>query len=308
MPSLDDLDLFERHLPALFVELEKHDADDELVVVDDTGRNVLAPALAARWPSVRVVAMSANSGFARAMRAGIEAARHELVFLMNPDVKVRRGFLEPLVACMADADVWAVVPRILLGGHEDKIESWAFLSERNGLVELDQPGLRGPADARSLRLEPVAFAVGGACLYRRSEFLATGFDPLFEPFYWEDIDYSWVGWRRGKRVLYQPASVVEHQHRGTIGRRVPAAFVRAMVERNRLLFAWKHLDEPGLQKRHLAALYRWALDTYLEDRREDLVWLAFALDELKAALRSRAAQEKAVHSFSEILRRSHPAE
>ena len=54
MPSLDDLDLFERHLPALFVELEKHDADDELVVVDDTGRNVLAPALAARWPSVRV--------------------------------------------------------------------------------------------------------------------------------------------------------------------------------------------------------------------------------------------------------------
>lgn len=308
MPSLDDLDLFELHLPALFAELEKHDADDELVVVDDTGRNVLAPALAQRWPAVRVVAMQANVGFARAMRAGIEAARHELVFLMNPDVKVRRGFLEPLVACMAEADVWAVVPRILLGGQEGKIESWAFLSERNGLIELDQPGLRGMADARSLRLEPVAFAVGGACLYRRSDFLATGFDPLFEPFYWEDIDYSWVGWRRGKRVLYQPASVVEHQHRGTIGRRVPAAFVRAMVERNRLLFAWKHLDEPALQKRHLAALYRWALDTYLEDRREDLVWLAFALDELRAALSSRARQEPAVHTFTELLRRSRPAE
>lgn len=308
MPSLDDIDLFERHLPPLFAELEKHDADDELVVVDDTGRDVLARALAARWPSVRVIAMKENSGFARAMRAGIEAARHELVFLMNPDVCVRRGFLEPLVACMSEPDVWAVVPRILLGGREEKIESWAFLSERNGLVELDQPALRGQADARTLRLSPVAFAVGGACLYRRSEFLATGFDPLFEPFYWEDIDYSWVGWRRGKRVLYQPAAVVEHQHRGTIGRRVPRDFVRAMVERNRLLFAWKHVDEPELQKRHLAALYRWALDTYLEDRREDLVWLAFALDELKAALDSRARQEPAALPFSEILRRSRPAE
>jgi GT2 family glycosyltransferase len=154
----------------------------------------------------------------------------------------------------------------------------------------------------------VAFAVGGACLYRRADFLATGFDPLFEPFYWEDIDYSWVGWRRGKRVLYQPASVVEHMHRGTIGRRVPADFVRAMVERNRLLFAWKHIDEPGLQKRHLAALYRLALDTYLEDRRDELVWLAFALDQLRPALSSRASQAKGVHSFTEILRRSRPAE
>jgi len=308
MPSLDDLDLFERHLPPLLLELEKHDADDEVVVVDDTGRGLLAAALAARWPGVRVVAMAQNSGFARAMRAGIEAARHELVFLMNPDVHVLRGFLEPLVACMAEPDVWAVVPRILLGGKEDKIESWAFLSDRNGLIELDQPALRSAPDARALRLAPVAFAVGGACLYRRSDFLATGFDPLFEPFYWEDIDYSWVGWRRGKRVLYQPAAVVEHLHRGTIGRRVPADFVRAMVERNRLLFAWKHIDEPELQKRHLAALYRWALDTYLEDRREDLVWLAFALDELRAALASRARQAPAVHPFSEILRRSRPAE
>jgi len=308
MPSLDDLDLFERHLPALLAELERRDAHDEVVVVDDTGRDVLAGPLGARWPAVRVVANKENAGFARAMTAGIQAARHELVFAMNPDVLVRRGFLDPLVACLSEPDVWAVVPRILLGGKEDKIESWAFLRERNGLLELDQPALSGAANPGALRLSPVAFAVGGACLYRRADFLAQGFDPLYEPFYWEDIDWSWVGWRAGKRVLYQPASVVEHLHRGTIGRRVPAGFVRAMVERNRLLFAWKHLDEPELQRRHLAALYRWALDTYLEDRREDLVWLAFALDRVRAALDSRKALPPALLSVSEILRRSRPEE
>jgi GT2 family glycosyltransferase len=307
MPSLDDLDLFERHLPALLEELERRSGRDEVVVVDDTGRNVLAAGLA-RWPGVRVVAMPKNAGFARAMTAGIEAARHELVFAMNPDVHVRRGFLDPLVACLSEDDVWAVVPRILLGGRENEIESWAFLRERNGLIELDQPALRGGPEVRALRLAPVAFAVGGACLYRKADFLATGFDPLYEPFYWEDIDFSWAGWRAGKRVLYQPASVVEHQHRGTIGRRVPKDFVRAMVERNRLLFSWKHIDSPELQRRHLAALYRWALDTYLEDRREDLVWLAFALDELQRALASRAKLPPAARDVTEILRLSRPAE
>jgi GT2 family glycosyltransferase len=307
IPSLDDLDLFERHLPPLLEELARRSAMDEVVVVDDTGRDVLAQGLA-RWPEVRVVARPENGGFARAMRSGIEAARHELIFAMNPDVLVRRGFLDPLVACLSEDEVWAVVPRILLGGVEERIESWAFLREKGGLIELDQPALRGAADGRALRLAPVSFAVGGACLYRRADFLATGFDPLYEPFYWEDIDWSWVGWRAGKRVLYQPASVVEHQHRGTIGRRVPKDFVRAMVERNRLLFSWKHIDTPDLERRHLAALYRWALDTYLEDRREDLVWLAFALEELGTALVARARLAPAARSIEEILRRSRPSE
>jgi GT2 family glycosyltransferase len=308
IPSLDDIDLFERHLPALLSELDQRATGDEVVVVDDTGRDVLAAPLRARWPLVRVVPMSANGGFARAMRAGIEAARHELVFALNPDVLVRRGFLDPLVACIAEEDVWAVVPRILLGGVEEKIESWAFLRERNGVVELDQPALHGRGDARALRLAPVTFAVGGACLYRRADFLATGFDPLFEPFYWEDIDWSWVGWRRGKRVLYQPASVVEHQHRGTIGRRVSKAFVLAMVERNKLFFNWKYLDTPELQRRHLAGLYRRTLDAYLEDGREELVWLAFALEDLAKAMASRASLEPAQRNALEILRASRPSE
>jgi GT2 family glycosyltransferase len=308
IPSLEDVDLFERHLPALFAELDRRAAGDEIVVVDDTGRDVLSAVFRERWARVRVVAMERNVGFAGAMRAGIEAARHEIVFAMNPDVLVRRGFLDPLVACLADDDVWAVVPRILLGGREESIESWAFLRVRNGMIELDQPALRGHVDPRALRLSPVAFAVGGACLYRRSDFLSTGFDPLYEPFYWEDIDWTWSGWRNGKRVLYQPASVVEHQHRGTIGRRVPEEFVRAMVERNRLLFSWKHIDEPEFERQHLAALYRWALDTFLEDRRQDLVWLAFALEQLPRVLASRARQPVARRRVSEILRAARPEE
>jgi len=308
MPSLDDVDLFEAHLPVLLAELEQHDAGDEVVVVDDTGRFALGPVMAARWPSVRVVSMPVNSGFARALQAGVEAARHEFVFSMNPDVHVRPGFLAPLVACLAEEDVWAVVPRILLNGEEEKIESWAFLREKSGLIEAEQPALQGASDAGMLRLAPVGFAVGGACLFRRSDFLRVGFDPLFEPFYWEDVDFSWIGWRSGKRVLYQPASVVEHRHRGTIGRRVPQPFVRAVIERNRLLFTWKHLDQPDMQKRHLAALYRWALDTYLDDRREDLVWLAMALDKLREVQAARAALPPTELRFDELLRRSRPQE
>ncbi len=309
VPSLEDVDLLERDLPPLLAELEARASGDEVLVVDDTGRDVLSAALGASFPSVRVLARAENGGFARALRAGIEAARHELVFSMNPDVRVRPGFLQPLVACLAEEDVSAAVPRVLLGGVEERIESLTELRERGGLFELSQPGLAGAGGRAAERLSSVAFAVGGACLLRRSEFLeGGGFDPLFEPFYWEDIDWGWGAWRRGRRVLYQPASVVEHHHRGTIGRRVGADLVRAAVERNRLLFAWKNLDDPELLRRHLSALYRWALDAWLEDRREDLVWLALALDRREAALEARRRSSGAAHSFAEILRLARPAD
>src|SRR6185295_16029502 len=153
------------------------------------------------------------------------------------------------------------------------------------------------------------FAVGGAALFRKADFLAGGgFDPLYEPFYWEDVDWCWSQWRRGRRVLYQPAAVVEHHHRGTIGRRIGSDFVRAVIEKNRVLFAWKHLDDPVLQRRHLAACYRWALDAYLEDRREDLVWLALALDRLAPALSARAELAPAERDVLAILRATLPAD
>lgn len=307
LPSLDDLDLLEADLPPLLEELDRRRLGDEVVVVDDTGRDVLAAALRERFPTVRVLPMEENGGYAAALLAGMRAAASELVFSMNPDVRVRPGFLDPLVACLAEPDVAAVVPRVLLGGDEERIESLTFLEERAGLLVVHQPGLEPDAQAARLRLGPVAFAIGGACLLRRDEFLGGGgFDPLFEPFYWEDVDWGWQQWRAGRRILYQPASVVEHHHRGTIGRRLGPDFVRAVIERNRLLFTWKHARGRDLQRRHLAACHRWALDAYLADRREDLVWLAFALDRMEEALRSRRRQTGGADT-GELIERVRPA-
>ena len=158
----------------------------------------------------------------------------------------------------------------------------------------------GPAEVAS-----IAFAVGGTCMLRREDFLARGgFDPMYEPFYWEDIDLCWSAWRRGERVLYQPASVVEHHHRGTIGKIVDLPTVLSAMEKNRLLFHWKHLDTPERIDDHVAALYRQVIDAWLTDQREDLVSLNLALDQVEDALAARrAVQERGevVVDFDRIL-------
>jgi len=303
---MGDATLLDANLPPLFDELERRALGDEVIVVDDTGAGTLEEHVAGRHPGVRWIARPENGGFARALRTGIEAARHELVFSMNTDVRVRPGFLDPLVACMSDPEVYAVAPRVLLNGKEEQVESLAGLAWENGLASLDQPGLTMPPDEQPILPVAVAFAVGGTCLLRKREFLeAGGFDPLFEPFYWEDIDACWTAWESGRRVLYQPASVVEHHHRGTIGKLVPGPLVRAAIEKNRLLFHWKHLDGPELVA-HLAALYRLAFDGWLADLRDELVWLTLALEQADEALERRRARPAPTRTFADILRSSSP--
>ena len=282
---------------------------DQVILVDDSGTSAVAAWAAAHAPFAEVVDNGQNLGFARAIAAGLAAARHGLAFLLNSDASVRAGFLEPLIAALESPEVFAAVPRVLRGGEDERVESLARLELAAGRLRIEQPctserAIDPPAAALD-GIRPVPFALGGACLARTAELLADGFDPLFEPFYLEDVDLGWRAWRGGRRCVHVPASVVEHANQGTIGAVVPRELAADAIEKNLLLFQWKHLDGEALDE-HLDALDRRALDAWLCGERRELEVLALALEQLEAALAVRARQAAPVASFTELARRSDP--
>ena len=302
LPSLDRFELLEANLPTLFEELDRRSLGDEVIVVDDSGEGRLAQRLLASFPRVSVVSRETNGGFARALKSGVEAAQHELVFAMNTDIRVHRGFLDPLVACLREPDVAAVVPRVLLGGDAEAVESLVELRFRAGVLSVVQPALEQASNVpRAFQPTEIPFGVGGAMLLRRDEFLDRGgFDPIYEPFYWEDVDYGVSLRRSGRRVLYQPASVVEHHHRATIGGVVPDEIYLAAIGKNRWLMAWKHL-EGELLREHVSALYRLILDAWIRSDREELIRLNLAFEELDETLTRRSDVRSFLHSLESCL-------
>lgn len=314
IPGLDDFGLLEQNLPPLLAELAP--LGGEVVLVDDTGRDVVRGWVETQLPEhvraaehaalVRVVARAENGGFAAALLDGVTAATNERVFAMNPDIRVTAGFLEPLLARLVDG-VHSVVPRILLFGEDDRIESVVEIDFDRDVAYVRQRALEGEAARFEEEATAVTYAIGGAMLLRRGPFVASGgFDRLFDPFYYEDVDLGFGAWAAGEEVVYEPASVVEHHHRGTIRKRVDEDFVRAVIERNRFLFQWKYLGDDELARRHLASLYRAALDAYQGDQRQELIWLVMALDELETLGASRAARGEPRRSFDEVVRASRP--
>jgi GT2 family glycosyltransferase len=90
------------------------------------------------------------------------------------------------------------------------------------------------------------FASGGSAMFDRALFLELGgFDPLFAPYYFEDVELSYRAWKRGLAVAYEPRSFVRHQFSSTIGplaRRTRRHRIDRVSHRNRLLLHWIHLQ------------------------------------------------------------------
>ena len=78
---------------------------------------------------------------------------------------------------------------------------------------------------------------------------------------------------------------------------VPEKIVHASIEKNRHLFAWKHLDGEHMEA-YLDGLGEDIAEAIASEDRERLSWLTLALDQLPQALkaRKRAASLKKSHS------------
>jgi GT2 family glycosyltransferase len=225
----------------------------EVIVVDNASSDGTAEFLKEHFPSVRVVAFPTNLGFGGGSNAGFREARNDVVVLLNNDMRVEPDFLEPLLDGFSDPRVFAVTAQIFFSDPEKRREETGL---SHGLWLNGRLHLRHVIDEQVDRLFPTFYAGGGSTAYDRRKFLDLGgFDPLLEPFYYEDTDVSFMAWKRGWVVLYEPRSVVYHEHRGTIGKTFSAGYIQAIVERNQLLFLWKNIHEKGRLASNLFWLY-----------------------------------------------------
>ncbi len=298
IPTFDGLGLLQKHLPSLLAAGGVSEA--ELLVADDGSRDGTAAWLADNVPQARVVRSEANVGFSRACNAAIREASGDTLLLLNNDVSVAPDFLPPLVSALESGpDVFAVNARILLPGRGMQDEGEKVGGFHHGIFYVDCPRRASP------RTAPTLYATACAALYRRDRVEALGgFDELFSPFYWEDVDLSYRALRRGWSVLYEPLSVVHHEHETTTSRQDPR--YKSMIrERNQFLFVWKNVTDPSLTARSLllgplVALY------HAQRRGERGLWDGYraALRAWPQVLRRRSLERReATVSDRDILRR-----
>jgi GT2 family glycosyltransferase/glycosyltransferase involved in cell wall biosynthesis len=296
IPNWNGKDLLERFVPS-WLEAIKNHPGSEVIVVDNGSADGSAEWLRAHHPEVKVLALPENLGFGGGSNAGFRAAKNDIVVLLNSDMRVEPDFLEPLLDGFKDEVVFAVSCQIFLSDPSKRREETGLTGGwwRDGQLRVTHR-----EDGKVTGLFPCFYGGGGSSAFDRRKFLALGgFDEILAPFYLEDTDLGFLAWKRGWKVLYQPASVVWHEHRGTIGKKFSPAYIDSVLRKNFILFAWKNIHGWGRLCSHFvfSALGRTGTRGFLR-----------AFLQLPGAVKSRwRARGLGRVSDTEAFRRSTPA-
>jgi N-acetylglucosaminyl-diphospho-decaprenol L-rhamnosyltransferase len=221
-----------------------------IVVVDNASSDGTVEMMRADWPSVELVPLAENRGFAAANNIGIRATRGSnspWVLLLNSDTEVPAGAIDRLVdRAEAFADVGVAGPRLV---DADGRPELSFGAMPGPLAEARQKRLvaacaRGAAWAvaevqrRTSREQFPAWVSGACLLVRRADAVAAGLLDERYFMYLEDADFCAAVRALGRRVLFTPAASVLHL-RGRSRAKAPAAVERG-YRRSQLAFYRKH--------------------------------------------------------------------
>ncbi len=246
-PAVSAIVVVRNRADLTFRALRSLQADDsiplEVLVIDNASTDQTASMLA-RCDGLTVLRNGTNIGFGPAVNQACAVATGRYLLLLNSDAELLPGSISSAIrTTIAAPRVGAVGGRLIF---ED-----GRLQEAGGIVWRDGSSSgygRGDAPfAPMYSFEREVDYCSAALLLTPREYFSDvgGFDPVYAPAYYEDVDYCFKLRAAGLRVVYDPTFIARHTEFGSSGSSDEAL---ARQSRNRATFAAKHCVALALQR------------------------------------------------------------
>ncbi len=216
-----------------------------VIVADNASTDDSVNWLRQNFPEVELIINTNNEGFAKGYNTALKQINTEYFLLLNSDVEVTPGWLDPMVRYLDAHPSTAICqPRIRWHKHPERFE---YAGACGGFIDkLGYPFCRGrifgelEEDTGQYENNIPAFWASGACMLIRSDvfFEAGGFDPVFFA-HMEEIDLCWRIRNMGYEIVCIPSSVVFHVGGATLPRNNPGKTL--LNFRNNLSMLYKNL-------------------------------------------------------------------
>lgn len=219
--------------------------DLEVVVGDNGSSDGSVTYLQTRFPSITVVENNDNYGFTGGYNRVLAQVEADYFILLNSDVEVEPGWIEPVITQMEDDErIAAAAPKVKSYHQKDHFE---HAGAAGGFIDkYGYPFCRGriffdiEPDKGQYEVPGEIFWASGATMFIKKKCWdeAGGFDESFFA-HMEEIDLCWRLKNMGYKVVYCPQSQVYHVGGGTLNAENP--FKTYLNFRNNLLLLKNNL-------------------------------------------------------------------
>lgn len=239
-------DLLRKFLPSVV----RFSSPAQIIVADNFSTDGSARVIASEFPTVEIIQIHENLGFCGGYNFALTKIDAQYYVLLNSDVEVTEGWLEPLIGLMrTDPKIAAAQPKIL---SYSKKSAFEYAGAAGGFIDsLGYPFCRGrifnslETDTGQYDDTRPVFWSSGACMAIRSDaFHSMG--GLDEDFFahMEEIDLCWKLNRAGYGVFCVGQSKVYHVGGGTLAKSNPRKTYFNF--RNGLSLIFKHWSKTEL--------------------------------------------------------------
>lgn len=232
----------EQFLPSV---LASSYSDLQIIVADNGSTDDSVAMMREKFPQVQLISLPDNSGFAGGYNKALQQVNADVFVLLNSDVEVSFGWIEPIIELFDKNENIAVVqPKIRSFHHKEFFE---YAGACGGWIDtLGYPFARGRVfdtiekdEGQYDDVQNVFWATGAAFFIRSDVWKKSGgFDESFFA-HQEEIDLCWRIQLLGYKIAVCPVSVVFHVGGGTLPKGARKTFLNF---RNNLVMLSKNLS------------------------------------------------------------------
>jgi len=173
----------------------------EIILVDNNSSDDSIEFVKNNYPSIIIIKLEKNHGFAYPNNVGAKNAKGELLLFLNNDTYVDPHFMDELVKVMKENTEIAICQSLLLKPDGEVDSSGDFL---------DTMGVSYSSKEKVEGIREILGARGASFMIRKEIFeKLSGFDEQFFISF-EDVDLGWRTWISGYKVVVNPKSIVYH--------------------------------------------------------------------------------------------------
>ncbi len=236
------LDFLRRFLPSICASTY---SNLDIIVGDNASNDNSVSFIRENYPQIKISINDQNYGFAGGYNKVLSGLDHDYYVLLNSDVEVEPGWIEPVIQLMEkDSSIAAAQPKILSQSNKKLFE---YAGAAGGFLDIfGYPFCRGrifdsvEVDSSQYdKSSEIFWASGAAFFIKRSNWLEmNGLDEDFFA-HMEEIDLCWRLKNNNYKIMYCAESTVFHVGGGTLNAESP--FKTYLNFRNNLVLLQKNL-------------------------------------------------------------------